>query len=70
MPIGKRQLPKIKVSTAREGTVEPLHGHETPEGHLEYELFGDRIAIVEWEVHRKKTGSEKNRKNGRKGNKK
>jgi hypothetical protein len=67
IPVGKRQLPKIKVSTSRAGTIEPLRGKETPEGHLEYEVFGDRIAIVEWEVRENKTRRETNGKNGRKG---
>jgi hypothetical protein len=63
-PQAKKPLPTFEVSTEREGMTEILHGHQTPEGHLEYELFGDRQVRVKWEESKKK------RKNGRKGTKK
>jgi hypothetical protein len=27
---------------------ETLQGHETEEGHMEYELAGDRTVIIQW----------------------
>ncbi len=68
IPTGKTSLPKFEVRTEREGDLETLQGHETPEGHMEYEVFGDRIVIVQWEANEGRTGSQKN--NGRKGKKK
>jgi hypothetical protein len=55
---------RLEVRAERDGNMETLRGKETPEGQLEYELFGDRMATMEWEAE------EKNSKNGRKGNKK
>ena len=63
IPTGKKALPAFEVKTEREGQVESLRGHETPEGHMEYELFGDRLVMVTWEAGQKN-------KNGRKGTKK
>ena len=60
IPTGKKALPDIKVQTEREGEIETLRGHETEEGHLEYEVFGDRLVTVAWEVQKEKN-------NGRKG---
>jgi hypothetical protein len=70
IPTGKQALPTFEVHTEREGDFETLEGHETPEGHLEYEVFGDRIVALKWEATKSGTGSEKKSKNVRKGNKK
>jgi hypothetical protein len=70
MPTGKAQLPTFKVMTERGEETETLHGRETPEGHIEYELFGGRTVIVEWQVSQNKAGNGKTSKNGRKGTKK
>jgi hypothetical protein len=59
------KLPRFKVLTEREEVTETLQGHETPEGHMEYELLGDRIVTIEWQT---KTG--KQTKKERKGSKK
>jgi hypothetical protein len=61
IPTGKKALPALEVQTEREGITETLRGHETPEGHIEYELFGDRLIMVVWETQEKKNH------NGRKG---
>jgi len=70
MPTGKAQLPTFKVMTEREEETETLQGQETAEGHMEYELFGGRTVIIDWQVSEKKTGSGEKTKNGRKGTKK
>src|SRR5205085_3862785 len=57
IPTAKTSLPKFEVRTEREGDFETLRGHETPEGHMEYEVFGDRIVIVQWEAGEDGTGS-------------
>jgi hypothetical protein len=68
MPIGRAKLPKLEVTTERDGNTETLQGRETPEGHREYDLFGDRAVIVHWQA--KKSGNGKKSKNARKGSKK
>lgn len=65
MPTGRGKLPKFEVITERGDATETLQGRQTPEGHMEYDLFGDRAVIVQWQ-----TGQEKKSKNGRKGSKK
>jgi hypothetical protein len=70
MPVGKAQLPQFKVLTEREGQTDALQGRKTPEGHMEYELYGDRTVIVEWNAGENKAGKSRKTKNGRKGNKK
>jgi len=70
MPTGRAKLPAFKVSTERDGTSETLRGRETQEGHIEYELFGDRTVIVRWETEQDKPRAETKNKNGRKGKKK
>jgi hypothetical protein len=67
MPIGRAKLPKLQVTTECDGDTETLHGRETREGHMEYELFGDRAVIIEWQA--KKSGNGKKSKNARKGSK-
>jgi hypothetical protein len=69
MPTGRKALPKFKVITEREGNEETLQGRETPEGHIEYELFGDQNVTVQWKAKVKKSRSSKENKNGRKGSK-
>lgn len=66
MPTGRKALPKFEVVTEREGVQETLQGRATPEGHIEYEVFGDRDVIVQWPL---KTGKSRSQ-NGKKGNKK
>jgi hypothetical protein len=70
MPTGKAKLPAFEVTTRREEETEILQGRKTPEGHLEYELFGGRSVIIDWRSSQKKTGNGKKAKNGRKGSKK
>jgi hypothetical protein len=70
IPTSRAQMPKFKVTTEREEETETLQGRKTPEGHMEYELFGDRTVIVQWQVSQNKAGHGKTSKNGRKGNKK
>jgi hypothetical protein len=65
IPTGRSKLPEIEVMTERDESTETLQARETSEGHMEYDLFGDRIVIVQWQ-----TGQEKKSKNGRKGSKK
>ncbi len=50
--------------------MKPCEGRKTLEGHMEYELFGDRTVIVQWHAEEGKSRTQKNSKNGRKGNKK
>lgn len=69
MPNGRGKLPKIEVVTERNKNTETLQARETPEGQIEYELFGDRTVIVQWNTSEGKRANGKN-KNGRKGNKK
>ena len=68
MPTGKADLPDFEVMTEREEETETLRGRETPEGHREYELFGDRTVIIQW--HAETRGNRRKNKNGRKGKKK
>ena len=70
IPTSRAEMPKFKVTTEREEETETLQGRKTPEGHMEYELFGDRTVIVQWQVGQNKAGHSKTSKNGRKGNKK
>jgi hypothetical protein len=70
MPTGRAKLPNLKVTTEREGATETLQGRNTPEGHLESELFGDRSVIIDWQPGQNKTGNAKKTKTGRKGSKK
>jgi hypothetical protein len=74
MPSGRAKLPTFEVMTEREEVTETLQGHETEEGHMEYELSGDRTVIVQWDGTKSKSRSGKNGKNGnknaRKGSKK
>jgi hypothetical protein len=70
MPTGRGKLPKIEVLTEREDGTETLQGRETPEGHLEYTLFGDRTVIVQWKAPETRSRAAKMNKNGRKGSKK
>ena len=63
LPIGKKALPDVQIQAERKGQIETLSGRKTPEGHVEYELFGDRLVMVTWEERVRP-------KNGRKGNKK
>jgi hypothetical protein len=70
MPMGRARLPKFEVGTERGDTTETLQGRETPEGHIEYKLFGDRTVIVQWAARQNAARPEKKSKNGRKGSKK
>lgn len=70
LPTGRGRLPKFEVLTEREETSETLQGRETPDGHIEYELFGDRTVIVEWNAGERQRGNGKKNNNGQKGNKK
>jgi hypothetical protein len=64
VPNSRKLLPKFSIRTERDGEIETLEGKETSEGHIEYELFGDRSVTLEWESDEKKV------KNGSKGSKK
>ncbi|HET6595236.1 MAG TPA: hypothetical protein VFG81_06415 [Anaerolineales bacterium] len=68
MPSGRGKLPEVEVITERNDSTETLRGRETAEGHREYDLFGDRTVIVQWQSSQNKNG--KKTKNGRKGSKK
>lgn len=70
IPTGKGKLPAFKVVTEREETSETLKGRETPEGHLEYDVFGDRAVIVQWNAEESTSANGNKSKNGRKGSKK
>ena len=72
MPTGRAELPTFEVITEREEEKETLQGQETEEGHLEFEVFGDRNVIVQWEKSTSKSRAAKksNNPNGRKGRKK
>jgi hypothetical protein len=48
IPTSKKALPELEVHTERYQAEETLKGQETPEGHIEYELFGDREVTVRW----------------------
>jgi hypothetical protein len=65
IPTARAELPTFEVTTEREEETETLEGRKTPEGHMEYELFGNRTVIVQWQ-----TRNGKKTKNRRKGNKK
>jgi hypothetical protein len=62
IPTGKANLPTFKVTTEREEETETLQGRETPEGHLEYQVFGSRIVVIDWQVSENKAGSGKKTK--------
>src|SRR5215208_5610184 len=62
IPVEKEGLPEFEVSTEYEGRAEMLQGKETPEGHMEYELFGDRMATVRWDADQSKSQSAKKSK--------
>jgi hypothetical protein len=62
IPTSKANLPMFKVTTEREEETETLQGRETPEGHLEYQVFGSRTVIIDWQVSEKKAGSGKKTK--------
>jgi hypothetical protein len=68
LPIGRAKLPKLEITTERDGNTETLQGRETTEGHMEYDLSGDRTVIVYWQA--KKSGHGNKSKNARKGSKK
>ena len=70
IPTGRARLPDFKVITEHDETTETLKGRKTPEGHIEYELFGNRTVIVEWAVGESKPSNGKKTKTGRKGTKK
>lgn len=68
IPTGRKSLPdfEVKVKHKHAEEIETLEARSTPEGHLEYDLTGDCIVMLEW-----KTESQSNKtKNGRKGSKK
>ena len=68
MPNGRGKLPQLKVTTERGEYTETLRARETPEGHLEYDLYGDRTVIVQWQARKSSNG--KKSTNGRKVRKK
>ena len=68
MPNGRGKLPQLKVITERGESTETLRARETPEGHLEYKLYGDRTVIVQWQTRKSSNG--KKSTNGRKVRKK
>jgi hypothetical protein len=70
MPTGRAELPQCKVVTECDDKTETLEARKTSEGHLEYELFGDRIVTVEWKHNKRKSQNGKPSNNGRKGRKK
>jgi hypothetical protein len=70
MPTGRAELPEFEVTTEREEKIETLAGRKTPEGHMEYDLFGDRSVIIQWQAGQRKRANGKKATNGRKGNKK
>jgi len=70
MPNSRGKMPKIEVTTERNENTETLQARETPEGHIEYELFGDRTVIVHWNTGERKRANRNKNKNGRKGRKK
>ena len=69
MPTGRKELPKFEVQTEREGTRQTLEGKETSEGHVEYQLFGDRAVTIRWTKSQPKpsraNGAKKKRKETR-----
>ena len=67
MPTGKKRMPKFEVRTEREGSSETLEGYKTPEGHIEYELFGDCAVTVEWKKGPRTASANGQTKNGQKG---
>ena len=70
IPTGRKSLPTLEVITEREGSAETLQGRETPEGHMEYRVSGDREVIVQWNTGAVKPRTQKKSQNGRKGSKK
>jgi hypothetical protein len=70
IPTGRKAPPKLEVMTERAGNTETLQGRETPEGHIEYEVLGDRNVTVQWETKARKSRATQKNKNGRKGSKK
>lgn len=69
IPRGKTKLPVFEVISECEGESQTLKGRKTPDGHIEYELPGDRTIIVHWEKDRDKRGAGKIQKAGKKGSK-
>lgn len=69
IPTGRAELPEFEVVTEREEITETLQGQKTREGHIEYDLFGDRTVIVKWKAPKSKSRSTKSTKNGQKGSK-
>jgi len=67
IPTGKSKLPKFEVTTERQESAETLQGRATPEGHMEYELLGDRTVILQWKAEESESRTRTNGKNGRKG---
>jgi hypothetical protein len=67
---GKKRLPKFEVQTEREGSREILEGKQTAEGHLEYELFGDRAVTVRWTVSQLSSAQGNGARKRKKGEKK
>jgi hypothetical protein len=70
IPTSKKALPTIKVTTERDESTETVQGRETSEGHLEYDIFGDRTVIVQWQTEENTASNGKKSKNGRKASKK
>jgi hypothetical protein len=70
MPTGKARLPIFEVQTEREGSSETLKGKEISEGHIEYEVFGDRSVTIHWKENRRKPSRANGGKTGRRGEKK
>lgn len=70
MSTGRVKLPKFKVITEREESTETLEGRLTPEGHVEYELFGAQVVTVEWKQSKSRFRHGKKTDNARKGRKK
>jgi hypothetical protein len=66
IPTGRARLPDFEVVTERDETTETLKARKTEEGHLEYEIFGNRTVTVKWPVGKPKSGNGKKSKNGRK----
>ena len=54
--------PSLRGTNRARWSVLPLNAHETPEGHLEYELFGDRQVTLRWNGPVKPGSSRRRRK--------
>jgi hypothetical protein len=70
IPTGRKSLPTLEVITERQGSTETLQGRETPEGHMEYWVSGDREVIVQWNMGADKSRAQKKSRSGWKGSKK